>query len=49
MSFYDERILPHVINCACGMRAIERQRGKVVPLAGNWYGLWPKSAILRSK
>lgn len=33
MSFYNERILPHVINCACGMKAIERQRGKVVPLA----------------
>lgn len=35
MSFYDERILPHVINCACGMRAIERQRSKVVPLASG--------------
>lgn len=33
MNFYDERILPHVINCTCGMKAIERQRGKVVPLA----------------
>lgn len=33
MSFYNERILPHIINCACGMQAIERQRGKVVPLA----------------
>jgi ubiquinone/menaquinone biosynthesis C-methylase UbiE len=33
MSIYQETILPHLINCACGMKAIERQRAKVVPLA----------------
>ncbi|MEO0369527.1 MAG: class I SAM-dependent methyltransferase, partial [Pseudomonadota bacterium] len=33
MSFYEERILPHLINCACGMKAINKQREKVVPLA----------------
>ena len=33
MSFYEKRILPHVINCACGAPAVERQREKVVPQA----------------
>ena len=33
MSFYEKRILPHVINCACGSPAVERQRVKVVPSA----------------
>lgn len=33
MSFYHEYILPHVIHCACGMKAIEKQRAKVVPNA----------------
>ncbi len=33
MSFYENRILPHVINCACGMQAVDLQRAKVVPLA----------------
>ena len=33
MSFYENKILPHVINCACGLAAIDRQRSKVVPLA----------------
>ena len=33
MSFYQEYCLPHLINCACGMKAIEKQRSKVVPLA----------------
>ena len=33
MSFYQKRILPHVINCACGAPAVERQREKVVPQA----------------
>ena len=33
MSFYEKRILPHVINCACGMKAVDLQRAKVVPLA----------------
>jgi ubiquinone/menaquinone biosynthesis C-methylase UbiE len=31
--FYEDKLLPHFINCACGNRAIARQRGKVVPLA----------------
>jgi len=33
MNIYDEYFLPHFINCACGMKAIERQRAKMVPLA----------------
>lgn len=33
MKFYDEHVLPHLINCACGMAAIERLRAKMVPLA----------------
>jgi ubiquinone/menaquinone biosynthesis C-methylase UbiE len=33
MSFYEKKILPHVINCACGSKAVDRQRAKVVPLA----------------
>jgi ubiquinone/menaquinone biosynthesis C-methylase UbiE len=33
MSFYEKKILPHVINCACGMKAVDLQRAKVVPLA----------------
>lgn len=33
MKFYDEHVLPHLINCACGMNAIERLREKMVPLA----------------
>ncbi len=33
MSFYETKILPHVINCACGMKAVDLQRAKVVPLA----------------
>ena len=30
---YEEHILPHLINCACGMKAVERQRSLVVPQA----------------
>jgi ubiquinone/menaquinone biosynthesis C-methylase UbiE len=33
MSFYEQRILPRVINCACGTRPIMKQREKVVPQA----------------
>ncbi len=33
MSFYEEKVLPHLINCTCGLGAIEKQRAKVVPLA----------------
>lgn len=33
MKFYDEYVLPHLINCACGMEAIERLRAKMVPQA----------------
>ena len=33
MSLYEEYILPHLINCACGMKAVERQRQLVVPNA----------------
>ena len=33
MSFYDERILPHVINKLCSLRPNQKQRQKIVPLA----------------
>lgn len=33
MSLYEEYLLPHFINCACAMPAIEKQRSKVVPSA----------------
>lgn len=33
MSLYEQYVLPHVIHLACGMKAIGRQRAKVVPLA----------------
>ncbi len=35
MGFYDQRVLPHVINCACGTRPIMKQREKIVPLASG--------------
>jgi len=35
-NFYDKHCLPHFINCACGMKAIDRLRAEVVPQAkGN--------------
>lgn len=33
MGFYDERVLPHLINCACSTKPNRKQREKVVPLA----------------
>lgn len=33
MSFYDEKILPHIINCGCSTPAIMDLRSRVVPLA----------------
>lgn len=33
MSFYEQRILPRLINCACGTGPIMKQREKVVPQA----------------
>ena len=33
MSFYEDYCLPHLINFACGMQDIQRQRAKVVPEA----------------
>lgn len=36
MSLYEEYVLPHLINCACGLKTIDKQRAKIVPLAkGN--------------
>lgn len=32
-SFYERRILPWLIDLACGMPAVERQRAKLLPLA----------------
>jgi len=33
MSFYEKRILPKMIHCACGMKPTMKQREKVVPHA----------------
>lgn len=33
MSVYEDHVLPHLINCACGNKVIDRQRQKWVPLA----------------
>ena len=33
MGFYEERVLPACVNCACGTKLIAEQRQKVVPLA----------------
>lgn len=33
MGFYDERILPNLIACACGARPIEKHRRAIVPQA----------------
>ena len=33
MTFYDDRVLPHVINFACSTKPVRKQREKVVPLA----------------
>lgn len=35
MSFYDDRLLPRLVNIACGIGPISRQREKVVPLASG--------------
>lgn len=34
-SFYERRILPYLIDLACGMPAVEHQRAAVVPLASG--------------
>lgn len=33
MSFYEDRVLPHMINCACSTKPSRKQREKIVPLA----------------
>jgi ubiquinone/menaquinone biosynthesis C-methylase UbiE len=33
MSFYEERVLPHLINLACSSKPTREQREKIVPLA----------------
>lgn len=33
MGFYDRHVLPHVLDFACGLKAIRKQREKVVPQA----------------
>lgn len=35
MNFYNEYVLPHVINCACGLKEIERKRAEIIPLANG--------------
>jgi ubiquinone/menaquinone biosynthesis C-methylase UbiE len=33
MTFYEDRVLPHLIDCACSTRPNRKQREKIVPLA----------------
>jgi len=33
MSFYENHCLPHILNFVCGLKIIQKQREKVVPLA----------------
>jgi len=33
MGLYSRYVLPHLINCACGARPIEKERAKIVPRA----------------
>ena len=33
MSFYENYCLPHILNLVCGLKVIQKQREKVVPLA----------------
>ena len=33
MSFYEDRVLPHLINIACSSKPNRKQRDKIVPLA----------------
>ena len=33
MGFYDRHILPKFLNWSCGMKPVQKQRQKVVPLA----------------
>ncbi len=33
MNFYEKHCLPHLLNCACGLKPITKLRQKVVPLA----------------
>lgn len=35
MGFYDDRVLPHLINVACGIKPVRKQREKVVPFAAG--------------
>lgn len=35
MSIYEERVLPHLINCACSARPNRKQREKIIPLAAG--------------
>ncbi|PWQ93488.1 class I SAM-dependent methyltransferase [Leucothrix arctica] len=46
MSFYEDKILPHVIHCACSLSPIMSLREKVVPLAyGNVLEIGIGSAV----
>jgi ubiquinone/menaquinone biosynthesis C-methylase UbiE len=33
MGFYDRHVLPHLLDCACGLALVTGQRRKIVPLA----------------
>lgn len=35
MSWYEDKVLPHLINCACSVKPTRRQREKIVPLAAG--------------
>lgn len=46
MSFYEDNILPHIINCGCSTDAVMKLRAKVVPLAyGNVLDVGMGSAL----
>ena len=35
MGVYNRYVLPHVLSCACGLKAIRKQREKIIPLASG--------------
>lgn len=46
MSFYENNILPHILNCACSSKGIMKTREKIVPLAfGNVLEVGMGSAV----
>lgn len=35
MGFYERHVLPHMLDCVCAMKSVERMRAKVVPQASG--------------